>query len=368
MRRKHLTAPMFVLLLLCSCGAGTQKPQTRNGQSNTQDTAKAPAAPTPSEQAPSDPNKFAIVIAGVGGEDVYHKRFTSQAQRLYSVLTRKLGFADDNTALLTEIAEGDAHEGAPSEVTAGPASKRSTADEVRKAFDSVKSRAKQDSVVFVFLIGHGSFDNQAAKFNLVGPDLSAKDYAALLAALPARRIVFVNCSSSSGEFIKPLSAEGRIVLTATRSGSEQNVTAFADHFIEALTDPGADADKNGRISVLEAFNYASKQTADWYKKKDRLATEHALIDDNGDGAGHEEAIAGDGVIAKTTYIDSRLIGQAGGDAELAALLNKRQQLEEAVERLKARKAEMKPDDYDAELERLLIELAKTNQEIKSKQK
>ncbi|PYP83858.1 MAG: hypothetical protein DMF61_21805 [Blastocatellia bacterium AA13] len=355
---KRNAAPLLLFLLLCSCGASGQQQQPKSAAPKPPQERKSSA-----DRAPIDDNKFAIVIAGVGGEDLYRKKFTEQATLLYSTLTEKLGFAEQNTILLTEGGAGDADEGAPSE----PA-RRSTAEEVKKAFESLKSRSKQDSLVFVFLIGHGSFDNQIAKFNLVGPDLSAKDYAGLLSALPSKRVVFVDCSSSSGEFIKPLSGEGRIILTATRSGNEQNVTVFADHFIAALTDPAADADKNGRISVLEAFTFASKQTADWYKQKDRLATEHALIDDNGDGTGHEDATAGDGVLAKTTYIDSKPIGQASGDAELAALLKKRQELEEAVEKLKARKAEMKAEEYDSELERLLVELAKTSQAIKSRQK
>ena len=176
------------------------------------------------------------------------------------------------------------------------------------------------------------------------------------------------CASSSGEFIKPLSAEGRIIITATRSGNEQNATIFADHFIAALTDGAADADKNGRVSVLEAFNYATKVIADWYKQKNRLATEHALIDDNGDGTGHEEATAGDGNLAKIVYIDSKTIEEAGNDAELMRLIALRQKLEEDVEKLKARKSDMKPDEYDTELERLLVDLAKTNQEIKARQR
>ena len=246
-------------------------------------------------------------------------------------------------------------------------SARATADEVRKAFASIKSSATAESLVLVVLIGHGSFDSQQAKFNLVGPDLTTKDYSQLLAALPTRRAVFVNCASSSGEFIKPLSGENRIIVTATRSGNEQNATILPA-FHRGLTDPGADADKNNRISVLEAFNFATKTISDWYKEKNRLATEHALIDDNGDGVGHETATAGDGAIAKTTYLDSKTIEQAGGDAELGRLIAERQRLEEAVEKLKARKAEMKPEDYDRELERLLVELAEVNLKIKSRQK
>ena len=247
-------------------------------------------------------------------------------------------------------------------------SQRATAEEARKAFGAIKAAANGDSTVFVMLIGHGSFDTQQAKFNLVGPDLTAKDYAALVTALPSRRVIFINSASSSGEFVKPLSAQGRIVITATRSGNEQNATIFAENFIAAMMTDEADADKNGRVSVLEAFNYATKLTGDWYKQKNRLATEHALIDDNGDGTGHEEATAGDGAISKTFYLDSKTIEEAAGDAELAKLIKERQRLEEEIEKLKARKSEMKQDDYDRQLEDLLVQLATVSQSIRSKQK
>jgi hypothetical protein len=263
---------------------------------------------------------------------------------------------------LSETVSGGPEEGTRANVA------RASAEEVKKAFASIKAAATADSFVFVVMVGHGAFDNQQGKFNLLGPDLTAKDYAGLINGLPTRRVVFVNCASSSGEFVKPLSGDGHVVITATRSGNEQNATNFAEHFIEALSNSAADGDKSGRISVLEAFNYATKLTAEWYKKKDRLATEHALIDDNGDGVGHEEATAGDGALAKTTYLDSKPLEQAGADAQLLRLLGERQKLEEAVERLKLRKAEMKEEEYLAELERLLVELAKLNESIKTKQK
>jgi hypothetical protein len=353
---------------LCSCALSADRganPPTQNVSPSRQDDSKskAPARKT----ATIDPNKFALVVAGVGGEEAYTKRFTAQAMRLYEALTVQLGFAAKNVFLLTETASGGGPEDGARESDATP-SRRATADEVRKAFASIKSAANAESFVLVVLIGHGSFDNQQAKFNLIGPDLAAKDYAQLVGSLPNKRGAFVNCSSSSGEFIKPLSAEGRIVITATRSGNEQNATVFADHFIAGLTDGAADTDKNGRISVLEAFNYATKLTADWYKQKNRLATEHALIDDNGDGAGHEEATGGDGGLAKVVYLDSKTVEEAAGDVEVARLIKERQRLEEEVEKLKARKGEMKQEEYEAELERLLVELATVNQTIKQRQK
>ena len=350
---------------LCSCAMSADR--GAQSQENAAPAAQKPSQPKKTQTGPVDPNKFALVVAGVGGEEEYTRRFTSQATRLYEVLTTDLGFDAKNVALLTEGSPGGGPEDGASESEAAPA-RRATADEVRKAFGSFKSGSNAESLVLIVLIGHGSFDNQEAKFNLIGRDLTAKDYAQLIGTLPNKKIVFVDCSSSSGEFVKPLSADGRIVLTATRSGSEQNATVFADHFIAGLVDGAADADKNERVSILEAFNYATKLTADWYKQKNRLATEHALIDDNGDGTGHEEAKGGDGALAKLVYLDSKHVAEAAGSADLTRLIKERQRFEEEIEKLKARKGDMKQEDYDAELERLLVELARVNQQIKGTKK
>jgi hypothetical protein len=358
-------AALLASLAVGSCGASAERELAQQPR----DANRQPPAierPARQERAAVDPAKFAIIISGAGGEETYTRTFTTQALRLHSALTMRLGFAENQVHLLTEPGPSAAEDSV--EGGAFPATAKATAAEVRKAFEQVKSAAKPESMVVVFLIGHGSFDAQQAKFNLVGPDLSASDFAGLLDSLPTRKTVFVNCASSSGEFVKPLSASDRIVITATRSGNEQNLTVFAEHLIAALTSPDADADKNGRISVLEAFSYGAKLTADWYKEKDRLATEHALIDDNGDGVGHDQPSAGDGVLAKTTYLDSKPIEQAGTDRGLARLLARREELEQAVEKLKARKAEMKPEEYEAELEKLLLDLARLNQEIKTRPK
>ena len=357
---------LCAMIGLCSCALSADRgapPQQQNSSPAQTVTQQKPAI----KKATVDPNKFALVVAGVGGEDAFTKKFTSQATRLYEILTNQLGFSEKNVFLLTETVSSAGPEDGARESDVVP-SKRATAEEVKKALATIKSAANAESLVLVVLIGHGTVDNQVPKFNLVGPDLSAKDYAQLLGALPNKKTIFVDCSSSSGDFVKPLSAQNRIVITATRSGNEQNSTVFADHFIAAFLDNAADADKNGRVSVLEAFNYATKLTADWYKEKNRLATEHALIDDNGDGTGHEEAGNGDGNLAKIIYLDSKTIEEAAGDAELERLIKERQRLEEEVEKLKARKSEMKPEEYESELEKILVDLAKVNQQIKGKQK
>lgn len=361
---KKLTSIVFILCaLLVTCvlqmPAKAQTPQV--AKPNSQDDKPSPEK-VQGNRATIDPKKFALVISGVGGEEAYSKKFYSQAIQLYEALTNRLGFDEKHVYLLTETAISN------SENMANGNFARATADETRKAFAAIKSAASPDSLIFIALIGHGSFDSQEAKFNLVGPDLMAKDYAALINSLPSRRVVFVNCASSSGEFVKPLSSPDRLIISATRSGNEQNVTIFAEFFIKGLTDSAADTDKNGRTSLLEAFNYATKLTADWYKQKSRLATEHALLDDNGDGTGHEKEESGDGAIAKTTYLDSKTLAEANADAEVIKWLEDKQQLEIDIEKLKARKSDMKIEEYETELERLLVELAKTNRRIKARKK
>jgi hypothetical protein len=352
------SAALITCIALASCSAGADQ----NRQPSSATSAQQPAAKEEKQRAPVDPNRFALIVAGAGGEEQFTKKFTSQVMRLYDAVTTRLGFDEKHVFLLTENLSGGPEEGTRANFA------RASAEEVKRALGTIKSAANAESLVLVVLVGHGSSDNQQPKFNLVGPDLAAKDYAALFTALPTKRVVFVNCASSSGDFVKPLSGEGRIVITATRSGNEQNATVFAEHFIGALTEAAADGDKNGRVSVLEAFTYTTKQTADWYKQKDRLATEHALVDDNGDGVGHEEATAGDGALAKTTYLDAKSIEIAGSDAELARLLAEKQKVEEAIEKLKVRKAEMKEDEYTNQLEELLVRLAHLTQAIKAKQK
>jgi hypothetical protein len=171
-------------------------------------------------------------------------------------------------------------------------------------------------------------------------------------------------ASASGEFIKSLAAKGRIVITATRNGQETNATRFAGFFISALSAADADTDQDGHVSVLEAFVYASRLTGDFYKRAGRLPTEHALFDDNGDGVGHEKAEAGEGLLARATYLDSLSVVEAAASATTAKLLKERTRLEGEIEQLIARKADMPEAQYEATLERLFIELAKVNRSIK----
>lgn len=333
---QHYTLPL-VLVMLLACVACAQ--------------TTAPTTPPNKKAAPLDPNKFALIINGAGGEPAYAKQFEEWTAELSSVLSERFGFDTKQIRVLTEK---------PVDVSAPKA----TAEEVKRVFAALKTQLDANNVLFVFLIGHGSYDGKESKFNLVGPDLSASDYNTLLSSLPTRRVVVLNMASASGEFIKSLAAKGRIVITATRNGQETNATRFAGFFINALNANDADTDQDGHTSVLEAFTYANRLTADFYTRAGRLATEHALLDDNGDGVGHEKVEAGEGLLARATYLDSLSVDEAAATAAAGKLLKERARLEGEIEQLIARKTTMPENEYEANLERLFIELAKVNRSIK----
>ncbi len=305
----------------------------------------------PKKKSPIDPNKFAVIINGAGGEPAYAKQFEQWAGELRAVLSDRYGFDTKQIKVLTEK---------PADATTA----RSTAEEVKRTFATLEPQLDADNILFVFLIGHGSFDGKESKFNLVGPDLPASEYNALLSALPTRRIVVLNMASASGEFIKSLAAKGRIVITATRNGQETNATRFPGFFITALNANDSDTNQDGHTSVLEAFIYANRLTEEFYKRAGRLASEHALIDDNGDGVGHEKVEAGEGLLARATYLDSLSVNEAAATVATAKLLKERTRLEGEIEQLIARKDSMPEAEYEATLERLFIQLAKVNRSIK----
>ena len=247
---------------------------------------------------------------------------------------------------------------------------KATRDNVVRVLGDLRRRLAKDDQLLVLLIGHGSSldgpGSEDAKFNLVGPDLSASEWADLLRPIPGR-LVFVNTSSASFPFLRRIAGKGRVVLTATDSSAQQFETVFPDFFLKAFDDDSADFDKNGRVSIWEAFTYASGGVAQFFQQKGQLATERPLLDDTGAGVGREAQAPGpDGAIAKITYLEPEAPVALPADTGLAVLVKRRAEFEQQVEDLKARKDTIPPDQYDAELERLLIEIARLSVQIRTK--
>ena len=227
--------------------------------------------------------------------------------------------------------------------------------------------SKEGGDFWLVLIGHGTFDGKEAKFNLRGPDISATDLAGWLKPFH-RPLAVIDTSASSSPFINKLSAEGRVLITATRSGYEQNYARFGQYLAEAITDPEADLDKDGQTSLLEAFLMASRRLTGFYQLEGRLATEHPLVDDNGDGLGTpadwfrgvravkkaKDSAALDGLRAHQFHL---LRNEAERNLPLA-VRTKRDELELAIGKLRETKSQLPEDDYYGRLEKLLLEMAR----------
>jgi len=245
--------------------------------------------------------------------------------------------------------------------------KQATRDNVRTALADLRKRMTKDDQLLVLLIGHGTtLDGEEAKFNLVGPDLSAADWSDLLRPLPGR-LVFVNTTGASYPFLRRLAAKGHIVLTATDTAAQQFETVFPEFFIKAFDDPAADLDRNNRVSMWEAFTYASAGVRQWFEQKGQLPTERPLLDDTGAGIGREAQSPGtDGAVARVTYLEPDVALALPADTALAGLMRRRADLETQLEELKARKESTPPDQYDADLEKILVEIARLAAQIRAK--
>lgn len=220
--------------------------------------------------------------------------------------------------------------------------------------------------LWLVMIGHGTYDGKEAKFNLRGPDLSATELADWLK--PFRRpVIVINCASSSSPFLNKLSSPNRVIVTATRSGHEENFARFGKYVAQTITDLSADLDKDGQTSVLEAFIMASRRVGEFYEAEGRLATEHALLDDNGDGLGTPADFfrgvravkkpAGGGLVDGLRANQIHLIRSTEEQQLPPQLRERRDELERAIARLRETKGTLREDDYYQKLEQLMLELA-----------
>jgi caspase domain-containing protein len=282
---------------------------------------------------------FYVTVAGHVGEADYEQRFTTSAKDLDKLLK-----ATGSDVHVFSLIGADA-----------------TRARLTQVLEQVAREAKADDDFVLTLIGHGSHDGVEYKFNLVGPDMSAPELAALCNRIAAKRQLIVNATSSSGGSIPAFQRAGRAIITSTKSGTEKNATVFVRYWVAALQDPSADVDKNEAVTALEAFEYAERKTAEFYTSQKRLATEHAVFEDTGKGEAVRAASAegAEGrLLASLTLVRFGESQKAALDPAKRDLLTKREDLERRIDVLKYQKAAMSQTDYEQQLKALLIELAR----------
>jgi hypothetical protein len=289
-----------------------------------------------------------IIVAGEGGEAAYTDTFVKWAANWQRACDA--GNARAVTLGLDKIAQSDA---------------RSDRERLKSALDEEPREGANE--LWLVLLGHGTADAKSAKFNLRGDDVSVSEIAEWL-KLFQRPVIVVCAFSASGAWLKPLAAPGRVIVAATKSGSENNYSRFGGFLSQAIADPVADIDKDGETSLLEAWLTAARKAAEFYKEEGRLATEHSLLDDNGDGLGTppdwfsgvrlakkgKDGTAPDGQRAAQIH----LVRSAAERALTAEQRAQRDALERELSALRDRKAAMKQDEYFRELEALLLKIAR----------
>jgi hypothetical protein len=230
-----------------------------------------------------------------------------------------------------------------------------------------KLAGESSAPLWLVLIGHGTFDGQTAKFNLRGPDIAPNELSDWLAPLK-RPVAVINCASASAPFINRIAAANRVVITATRSGSEQNFARFGQYIAAAIDDLAADLDKDEQVSLLEAYLTACRKVQEFYEQDARLATEHALLDDNGDGLGTPAAWfrglratqrAKDGASLDGTRAHQFHLVKSDRELKMPAELRaRRDALELQIAALRSDKEKLSEDEYFDRLGPLMLELAR----------
>ena len=280
-----------------------------------------------------------VVVTGIGGGAEYAARFHASASAMVRA-AKAAGIADANVAYLA----GDSL----------PGTARSTKANVERVLADAVRGAGPEDLVFVLLIGHGSHEGAESRLNLPGPDITAAGISRILADARSRRVVLVNAASGSGDFVGALAAPGRTIITATKSSAERNETQFAQHFVAAFAGAGADTDKDGRTSVLEAFEYARREVTRVYASDNRLLTEHAVLDDGADGT-----------VARSLFLGRPGQPANASDPAMARLLDQKREIESRLAALRARKDSIPATEYDTRLEGLLVELAEKDGAIRA---
>ena len=293
--------------------------------------------------------RYALIVSGASGGEEYLQQYTAWTTEFVRTLTSRLKFDPQR---ITALADSD------------EAATAATAGNVRTAIAAVQARMRRDDLLLVLLIGHGTFDGVDAKFNLVGPDLESSEWSSLLKPLPGE-VVIVNTTAGSFPFVERVSGPRRIVISATDSVAQRFDTVLANYFIRSFDDETADLDRNGRISIWEAFSAGTAGVRRHYQQLGQLATERALLDDNGDRIGSSAAEQGDdGAQASRTYLQEAAPDAPPTDEALVKLLQRKAVLEAELEELKIRRRFLSAEDYAREFERIITEYARVSSEIR----
>ena len=270
---------------------------------------------------------YVTIVQGLGGEPAFEENFHEQSQ---TIAEASASLTDSEN--ITLFSGTDA-----------------TRENLLAHFSELSAGMNEDDRAAIYLIGHGSFDGEEYKFNIPGLDITTDDILGIMNAFPGQNHFLLNTSSTSGALLEPLQNENRILVTATRNGNEKNATFFGKYFVEALSSEDADLNKNNSISIEEAFSYAQRQVEEYFESQGQLATEHAEI--SGDGAAQFTLARINPVVISTE------------NPRITELQEQSLEVDRQIESLQLRRGEMSNAEYIEQLQALILQSARINEEI-----
>lgn len=306
---------------------------------------------------------FGLFVSGLSGDPKYEDAFLETGRLLYESAIAS-GMKDENLYWLTENVDSDRR-----------IRDRSTREAVLSVVSDLRQKMHSGDLLWLVLIGHGTYRDGTSKINLPGPDLTDRDLGSALAEFSSDRpLVFVNTASASGGFLRAVTGDGRVVITATKSAAQRNETVFGTFFGTAFSERRADTDEDGFVSSLEAFVYASEEVKRYYEDRNLLVTENALLDDNGDGEGAlvPDALGGadghgDGVLAARLVLGASALTRVRETPQNVAMLERKAALQRKLSALRRQKETLGEDLYLHELQSIVLEIARIDQALRSQQ-
>ncbi|HEY3789463.1 MAG TPA: EF-hand domain-containing protein [Urbifossiella sp.] len=226
--------------------------------------------------------RHALIICGHPGDPEHVKSFSEIVRKLSDGLVKTVGIPRERQHIVF---------GAEKTKDLPEATGPATREAVAAAVAEIRKTLHPDDGLWVICLGHGYHDGRQAYWNLPGPDISAAEFGKLFAGLNCREQVFAMTFSLAGYFVSPLARRDRVVMAATEADAETNETTFPTVLSKVLTaeiDPAEfDVDRDGRITLYDLYVAVAKEIAQNYAGMEQLSTEHAQMDDDGDGIGHE---------------------------------------------------------------------------------
>lgn len=307
--------------------------------------------------AQTTPTAHVVVVIGAPGTEEYGRSFRTWATRLERAAERGVATFTLIDGALDAERDPTVHR-----------------ERLQETLSRLVTSEPNDTPLWLVLIGHGTFDGRQTKFNLRGPDVTSLEVAAWLEPL-TRPIALVACCSSSGPFVNHVSKQGRVVVTACKSGEQSNYSRFGEYFTSAFDTESSDLDRDGQVSLLEAFLFASQEVAAFFEREARLATEHALLDDDGNGLGTSAALfrgvhaivparaasLREGVRAHHWVLVPSERERSWPPTDRA----RRDELEVQLERLRSQRDTMEEGAYLDAIEPVLVELARLHATVKA---